>query len=121
MILVDTSVWIDHLRNGVEPLANALQKNQVCIHPMIIGELACGHLKNRDQLIKHWNRLPRVTCASHDEVMQLIENAKLMGRGIGYVDAHLLAAAKLHSAQLFTLDKRLAALSEKLGVATQHF
>jgi len=120
MVLGDSSIWIDHLRHGVEHLIEALRQNQACMHPMVIGELACGHLKDRETLLHQWIRLPRVPTASHDEVMFFIERQQLMGTGIGYVDAHLLAACKLNSGtQLWTRDKRLAKLAKDIGIAFQ--
>ena len=95
MILVDTSVWVDHLRSGVPLLANLLQEGEVLIHPWVIGEIACGNLRNRQQVLDLLLGLTTALVASDSEVLLLIERGNLMGRGIGYVDAHLLAAAKL--------------------------
>ena len=118
MILVDTSVWIDHLRKGEETLSKLLEQSQVCLHPLIIGELACGNLSNRAQLLSLLQNLPAVKEASHQETLFLIESRKLMGKGIGFVDAHLLAASLLtDGVSLWTRDKRLAMLAEGLGVA----
>ncbi len=118
MILVDTSIWIDHLRHGNETLKILLTQDRVCIHPMVIGELACGNLQNRDQLLKLWNNLPGVPEASHGEVMIFIYHRNLMGRGIGYVDVHLLASAKLLSGtQIWTGNKRLAKIAGSLKLA----
>lgn len=117
MVLVDTSVWIDHLRAGDEALVDLLNRGVVCMHPLIIGELACGYLKNRVQLISLWRDLPQVLVASDDEVMLFIEGHKLMGKGIGYVDMHLLAATLLSDdTRLWTRDKRLMGVAETLGV-----
>jgi predicted nucleic acid-binding protein len=118
MILVDTSVWVDFLRRGCESLEGLLEKNQVLAHPSVIGELACGHLKNRSEILGLLHRLPKAANASDAEVLLFIEQHKLMGGGIGYIDAHLLASARLsHDAQLWTFDKRLAALASELSVA----
>lgn len=118
MILVDTSVWVDHLRYGDKTLAHALTHGQVYIHPMIIGELVCGHLQNRQQLICLWKNLPVVTQASHHEAMFFVEANQLMGRGIGFVDVHLLASTRLTaSTQLWTRDKRLAGIAQSLEMA----
>ena len=118
MLLVDTSVWIDHLRVGSETLAALLRENQVAMHPMVIGELACGQLKNRQALLRHLDQLPKAKVASHEEVMFLIEQHALMGKGVGYVDCHLLAACKLAgNTPLWTRDKRLENLAGNLGIA----
>ena len=108
MILVDTSVWTDHLRSGDEQLVDLLNRSQVVIHPFVIGELACGNLHRREQVLRLLNDLPQAVVASLDEVLHLIEHKKLMGLGIGLVDAHLLASAALTDATvIWTRDKRL--------------
>lgn len=118
MILVDTSIWIDHLRAGDAALTQLLQRNKVFMHPMVLGELACGNLQNRSQLLYLWMNLPQSKQANHQEVMVYIEQNKLMGLGIGYVDIHLLAAVMLQTnALLWTRDKRLHRAAEKLGLA----
>lgn len=118
MILADTSVWIDHLRLGIEPLTAVLLRNEVYIHPMVVGELACGTLKNREIFLQQLNRLPKVTAVSHDEMMHFIEACGLMGKGIGYVDIHLLAACRLTPAcKLWSYDKCLAQVAKTLDVA----
>ena len=117
MILVDTSVWVDHLRSGLPLLANLLQEGEVLIHPWVIGEIACGNLRNRNQVLELLQGLPAAVVASDSEVLLLIERSNLMGRGIGYVDAHLLAAAKLSHSGLWTQDRRLAALAQEQGLA----
>ena len=117
MILVDTSVWVDHLRSGVPLLANLLQEGEVLIHPWVIGEIACGNLRNRQQVLDLLLGLPTALVASDSEVLLLIERGNLMGRGIGYVDAHLLAAAKLSGCGLWTQDRRLAAVAQEQGLA----
>lgn len=117
-VLVDTSVWVGHLRSGSEPLAALLNGERVLAHPMIIGELACGHLQRRAEILAWLAELPCAAVASHTEVLTLIDSRGLMGSGIGYVDAHLLAATMLSKpARLWTLDRRLGALTEDLGVA----
>ena len=117
MILVDTSVWVDHLRNGLPLLANLLQEGEVLIHPWVIGEIACGKMRNRNQVLDLLQGLPAAVVASDSEVLLLIERSNLMGRGLGYVDAHLLAAAKLSHSGLWTQDRRLAALAQEQGLA----
>ena len=117
MILVDTSVWVDHLRSGVPLLANLLQEGEVLIHPWVIGEIACGNLRNRQQVLDLLLGLPTALVASDSEVLLLIERGNLMVRGIGYVDAHLLAAAKLSRCGLWTQDRRLAVVAQEQGLA----
>ena len=116
LILVDTSVWVDHLRSGLPLLANLLQEGEVLIHPWVIGEIACGNLRNRNQVLNLLQGLPTAVVASDSEVLLLIERSNLMGRGIGYVDAALLAAAKLSRCGLWTQDRRLAALAQDQGL-----
>jgi predicted nucleic acid-binding protein len=119
VILVDTSVWVEHLRRGLPRLVTLLQEGEVLIHPWVIGELACGHLRNRHQVLQLLQGLPLATVASDAEVLLLIERQRLMGRGIGYVDAHLLASARLSHCRLWTQDRRLAAVALEQGVAAQ--
>ena len=118
MILVDTSVWIDHLRQGDAELAGLLNMGQVLTHRLVIGELALGNLQNRDIVLDALHGLPQACVASDGEVMRFIEQHALSGSGIGYVDAHLLAAVKLtHGASLWTRDKRLLTESIRLGLS----
>ncbi|MBM5823695.1 MAG: type II toxin-antitoxin system VapC family toxin [Cyanobacteria bacterium K_Offshore_surface_m2_011] len=116
MILVDTSVWVDHLRSGLPRLATRLQDGEVLIHPWVIGELACGHLRHRGQVLGLLQGLPAAMVARDEEVLLLIEREQLMGRGIGYVDVHLLASARLSRCRLWTQDRRLAAVAEEQGL-----
>jgi predicted nucleic acid-binding protein len=117
MILVDTSVWVDYLRKGNSKFSLLLEQGQVCIHPMIIGELACGNLKHRSQLLALLNNLPTVIAASHEEALYFLEQQKLMGKGIGYIDLHLLASCLLATnTQLWTNDKRLSQLADELRI-----
>ena len=117
-VLVDTSVWIDFLRSGNPVLADLLNKNRVVMHPMIIGDLACGNLKNRQSLLKLWNSLNQLSQASHVEVLYFIERKNLMGRGVGYVDVHLLASVALAAnVSLWTHDKRLAQLASSQALS----
>ena len=116
MVLVDTSVWVDHLRRGDHRLEALLNAGSVFIHPFIVGELACGNLRNRSTTLSLLRQLPETRKASHEEVLLFIENKMLMGRGIGYVDAHVLAATALtESAWLWTRDKQLGGLAAELG------
>ncbi|WJW75576.1 type II toxin-antitoxin system VapC family toxin [Thiohalobacter sp. IOR34] len=118
MILVDTSVWIDHFRTGDPGLAALLEDCRVLAHPFVIGELACGNLARRSDILGLLQDLPQATVATDAEVRVFIERHRLMGRGIGYVDAHLLSSAALtESARLRTRDKRLAELAAELGLA----
>ncbi len=121
MILIDTSVWIDHLRNGSAALTDVLEQEQVMTHPFVIGELACGNLKDRRQVLDLMAALPPAAVASDKEVLLFIEDRRLMGKGIGYVDAHLLASVTLtEDAQLWTRDKRLAAVATDLRLAFEN-
>jgi predicted nucleic acid-binding protein len=114
MVLVDTSVWVSHLREGNTTLERLLNDGDVVCHPFIVGELACGNLKNRAEILSLLQALPTSIQAEHDEVMKFIENNRLMGKGLGYVDVHLLAAASLTGAPLWTIDKKLDDVSQKM-------
>jgi predicted nucleic acid-binding protein len=117
VILVDTSIWVDHLRSGMPQLTAALQAGEVFIHPWVIGELACGNLRDRGRVLQLLQGLPAARVATPAEVLALIEQHQLMGRGIGFVDAQLLASAKLTHCTLWTQDRRLADLAQALGVS----
>jgi predicted nucleic acid-binding protein len=117
MILADTSVWIDYFRAGLPELAERLRRSVVLMHPFVVGELACGNFSNRDAIFELLQQLRSVTVAEHDEVLSFIRARELYGHGIGYVDAHLLAAAVIEGCQLWTRDKRLHTLAATLGVA----
>ena len=117
MVLVDTSVWVAHLRRGDIGLETLLNEGHVVCHPFIIGELACGNLKNRPEILSLLQTLPMATPAEHEEVMRFIENDRLMGKGLGYIDIHLLASTILSRVPLWTLDKKLKQVSLKLGLA----
>jgi predicted nucleic acid-binding protein len=114
MVLIDTSVWVAHLRSGTIGLEALLNDGHVVCHPFIIGELACGNLKNRDEILSLLQALPVALPAEHEEVMRFIENYHLMGKGLGYIDVHLLASAFLTKIPLWTLDKKLQEVSSKL-------
>jgi len=116
MTLVDTSVWIAHFRKGGPQLGKLLRETSVLVHPFIVGELACGNLKNRTHILRDLEALPSAVFATHEEVMRLIEDRKLWGLGIGWVDAHLLASALLSKCALWTLDARLARAAHAVGV-----
>ena len=116
MVLVDTSVWISHFREGNKKLVTLLEEGRVMCHPFIIGELACGNIKNRKLILSLLEALPVAAQAEHDEIMLFIEQHKLMGNGLGYIDIHLLASALLTGVKLWTLDKRLKKVAKELGV-----
>jgi len=107
MILVDTSVWIEHFRSGSPELETLLNEGAVACHPFIIGELACGNLKNRGEILSLLKELPLAFCAEDDEVLQFIYDHGQMGKGLGYIDIHLLMSALLTRVPLWTFDKRL--------------
>lgn len=115
MLLVDTSVWISHLRSTDHRLADALEAGVVLTHPFVVGELACGSLRGRDAFLRLLAALPAATEATHAEVLQLVERHRLHGRGIGWIDAHLLAAARLSGADLYTHDAALAEAWRRLA------
>jgi hypothetical protein len=117
MVLVDTSVWVKHLRNGDIALADLLDDGDVLCHPFIVGELACGNLKNRAEILALLQALPMAPIAQHGEVMRFLEDNRLMGKGLGFIDLHLLASSVLSGIRLWTLDKRLHQVSLKLGLA----
>lgn len=116
MILVDSSIWVAHLREGNVGLENLLIEGNVACHPFIIGELACGNIENRKEIISLLQSLPMALQAEHDEVLQFIDNHRLMGSGLGYIDMHLLASANLTKIPLWTFDKKLYNVSLKLGL-----
>ena len=118
MILADTSTWIDHWMEGIPTLQALLDVRQIFTHPMVIGELACGNIHNRANTLKMLSELRRARVADDEYVLALIENRRLMGRGISYIDAHLLASALItESCLLWTRDRRLMAAAEELDVA----
>ena len=117
MVLVDTSVWVDHLRRDSARLRELLYADRVLTHPFVVGEIACGALQNRSRVLRYLGSLPEARLAGHDEVLRLIEDRSLYGQGIGWVDAHLLASALLSGCSLWTLDKRLILVASSLGIA----
>ena len=118
MILVDTSVWVDHLRAGAAALGGLLYNGGALGHPFVTGELALGNLRQRDLVLNALRRLPQATVAADEEVLHFINRQGLFGLGIGYVDAHLLAAVRLTpGAKLWTRDRRLQAAAAQLGLA----
>ena len=109
-MLVDTSVWVDHLRRRSAALVELLEQAQVWTHVFVIGELACGNLAQRDKVLSALTALPQAPVASHEEAVAFLETHHLLGRGLGWIDVHLLASAKLGRLPFWTLDKRLAAV-----------
>jgi len=116
MVLVDTSVWVSHFREGNVELANLLDEGRVLCHPLIVGELACGNLKDRSVILSFLQLLPISMEAEHEEVLLFIENNRLMGKGLGYVDVHLITSAVLTGVPIWTLDKMLARAAGSLCV-----
>ena len=116
MVLVDTSVWINHLRNSDRHLEKLLLNGEVVCHPHIIGELACGNIKNRQEIISLLQALPQAPLVNFEEYLFFIEQNQLHEKGIGFVDIHLLASALLKQLPLWTADKRLKAASGALSI-----
>lgn len=117
MILVDTSVWIDHFRSSNQWLSELLDEDQVLIHPFVLGELACGNLRNRTEIIALMQALPTAMKFDDDQILLLIEKYELMGRGIGLIDIHILASCMDGSSLLWTFDKRLKSIAKELKIA----
>jgi hypothetical protein len=113
VILVDTSIWVEHLRHGVPRLAALLEGGEVLVHPFVIGELACGRLRQRAAILALLAELPAVDAVTHDEALAFVAARKLEGSGLGWVDVHLLASATLAGAPLWTGDRRLAAAARR--------
>jgi predicted nucleic acid-binding protein len=116
MVLVDTSVWIEHFRHGQPRLAERLTEGLVLMHPFVSGELACGNLKDRSAVLALFDSLPAVKPATHEEALEFMDRQKLWGRGLGWIDVHLLASALLSDCLFWTLDKRLARVAGELGL-----
>ena len=116
MVLVDTSLWISHFRDGNPGLEKLLNDGEVVCHPFIVGELACGNLKNRHEILIYLQSLPMAILAEDGEVLKFIENHQLMGKGLGYIDVHLIAAAVLTDVPLWTSDKTLDKVTRKIGI-----
>ncbi len=119
MILVDTSIWVSHLRSNSPALARALTAGEVLSHPDVTGELACGNLKNRARVLELLRSLPRAACATDEEALECVERNRLRGRGLGWTDVHLLASALLTPARLWTLDGALGREAKRCGVARE--
>jgi predicted nucleic acid-binding protein len=116
MVLVDTSVWVSHLHDGNAGLEKLLSDGEVVCHPFIVGELACGNLKNRYKILSYLQSLPMTILAEDEEVLKFIENNQLMGKGLGYIDIHLIASAVLTDVPLWTLDKTLDKFTKEIGI-----
>jgi predicted nucleic acid-binding protein len=118
--LVDTSIWVDHFRSEDPRLARLLDDRQISTHPFVVGELAVGHLRNRDEILLMLSFLPIATVASHEEVLDFVSNFSLAGQGLGYIDVHLLAAVSLTPGMsLWSKDKRLVATAERLSLSVR--
>jgi predicted nucleic acid-binding protein len=117
MVLVDSSLWIDHFRVANLPLARLLKDAKVVVHPFVIGELACGRLARRHEVLSLLAKLPQVEPVSDSEALSFIEANGLAGSGVGWVDVHLLASARLARASFYTADKALARVAQRLGLA----
>ena len=118
MILVDTSVWIDHLRHGDPSLVTVLESGRVLMHPFVVGEVACGNLNRRAEVLMLLRELPPAPVASDDEALEFVERRGLMGRGIGYIDVHLLASVALAGdVRLWTRDKNLGSAAKEMELA----
>jgi predicted nucleic acid-binding protein len=119
-VLVDTSVWIDHFRRRSAALVELLEEAQVWTHPFVIGELACGNLAQRSKVLASLSELPRVPVVTHEEALAFVETRRLMGRGLGLIDVHLLASAVLAKIPFWTSDKRLATVAAEFGLQLQN-
>ena len=117
MVLVDTSLWVEHLRHGHGELTSLLLTGEVVCHRFVIGELACGVIRNRNEVLSLLRSLPSAVEADHDEVMDFLERNHLMGKGLGLIDIHLMASAFLSGMPLWTLDNKLRRESSRLGIA----
>jgi len=116
MVLVDTSVWVRHLRQGEPSLERLLNDGEVVCHPFVVGELACGNMRNRTEILSFIKILPLATEAKNEEVLLFIEKNHLMGKGLGYIDVHLCASALLTGVPMWTYDRRLNDANEELGI-----
>ena len=117
MVLVDTSVWVDHLRKGNKDLAELLLAGDVACHAFVLGELACGNLRGRREIMTLLAALPTLDKAEDGEVLDFIEQHHLMGRGLGLIDVHLLASCRLTGVALWTRDVRLAEAAARLELS----
>jgi predicted nucleic acid-binding protein len=116
MVLVDTSIWIDHFLNSNQELKELLIAGQVCVHPFVLGELSCGNISNRKEIITLLRALPRIETVLDEEVFVLIEDNKLYGKGLGFIDVHLLSSAMIHHVSIWTGDRHLHRISKEFGI-----
>ncbi len=117
MILVDTSVWIDHLHSGDEDLKELLLSGQVCLHPYVLSELSCGNISNRKEVLSLLGALPKIDPVLDEEVFTLLEGSKLYGKGLGFIDVHLLASALIHHVDIWTRDRSLDSVAKEFGIS----
>jgi predicted nucleic acid-binding protein len=117
MVLADTSIWVSHFRDKNPPHKSLLMEGMIVCHPFVIGDLACGNLRNRKEILSLLEALPEATEASHEEILRLIETNQLMGIDLDYIDVHLLASALLSTALLWTKDKHLKEAANQLNIA----
>jgi len=115
--LVDTSVWVNHFRQGDARLAQLLTNGEAGLHPFVLGEIAAGHLKNRTATLGYFALLPQVPPAPESDVHRLLESCRLWGTGLGWVDLHILASAKISGWNLYTADRRMKVAAEAIGIA----
>jgi predicted nucleic acid-binding protein len=118
-MLVDSSVWVDHLRRGNARLVRALDAGTVWCHPFVVGELACGRLKRRDEILSLLGSLAKAPVVDHDEALAFLDAQALAGTGLGWIDVHLLASARLAGIGLWTLDRALERAADNLGVLSE--
>jgi predicted nucleic acid-binding protein len=116
MVLVDTSIWIDHFRNSNDQLVELLNDGEVICHPLIIGELACGHIKNRKEILSDLQALPQSSVIEHDEIMLFIDKNQIMGKGLGYIDMAILASSLVTGIPLWTFDQKLSVIAKKFNI-----
>ena len=116
MVLVDTSIWVSHLRHGNSRLQKLLEEGGVASHPFIIGELACGNISNRTEILSLMQSLPMLDAIEPEELLLFIEHHKVMGAGLGFVDVHLMAAALLAGIPLWTQDKKFKQACSRLSI-----
>lgn len=116
MILVDTSIWIDHLHKGNDALQYVLDTNAAALHPFVYGEIALGNIRDRARVLRDLSKIPRAAAVRHEDVATLVEDRRLFGSGIGWIDAHLLASALARGDLLWTRDRRLEGAAARLGI-----
>lgn len=116
MILVDTSIWIDHFNKKDARLITLLEENSVLVHPFIIGELACGNIKNRNEILELLDALPKISTVGFGEILFFINQHQLYGKGLGYIDVHLIASCIMDDAKLYTRDKKLFRIAKEFNI-----